>query len=421
MILRMMPSLASPRVLLAMMTVYVASAVTVPTGWPEGTSPWRRTDDGPESGGGGSGNKVFAVPAFFLVFREVVEAVIIISVALQLCERMGRHELKKQVWLGSFAGLLAAGVIAVGFIVAFYAFKREFEGDSESIFEGFMMIAACIIISFLAVSMLSVSRMREKWERKIAAELEAAEAAKAAGEKRGWNAFRGRSMFWIPFTAVLREGVETLVFLAGVQAGYPASSLPLSTIMGALCGIVFGWIIFRAGQKGSLQTFLTFSTVLLLFISAGLLSRGIGSWTAAGWFGATPLETGSDVDKNGDPLPKILRPAWNICDCCSTSNEFFSLAAAFVGYTCAPTGLQILFWCSYWVVVPTLMCYKMKALCFRRLGGAAAAAEADGLETGGFSPEEGRNKSVAVVGGSVTAASHYESKQGDAEAPACAV
>ena len=74
----------------------------------------------------GSTNKVFNVAVFFVVFRECLEAVIVISVLLSfLKQSIGTNDLalykklRKQVWIGSFLGVFICLVIGGGFIGAY--------------------------------------------------------------------------------------------------------------------------------------------------------------------------------------------------------------------------------------------------------------------------------------------------------------
>lgn len=49
-------------------------------------------------------SQYFAIPAFFVVFRETLEAVVLMAVMLQYLQRAGQHEMCKQVWLGGAVG-----------------------------------------------------------------------------------------------------------------------------------------------------------------------------------------------------------------------------------------------------------------------------------------------------------------------------
>jgi high-affinity iron transporter len=80
------------------------------------------------------------------------------------------------------------------------------------------------------------------------------------------------------FLAVLREGLETAMFLlAAFQASLGVS--PLSAGLGALAGLlvsaVIGALIYRAGMKINLARFFRVTGLLLVVIAAGLLASAV--------------------------------------------------------------------------------------------------------------------------------------------------
>lgn len=87
--------------------------------------------------------------------------------------------------------------------------------------------------------------MQEKWRVKLAAALE--EKPATAGRKRGvfkrWC--EKYALFLVPFVTVLREGIEAIVFIAGVSFSSPASSVPLPVFVGLAAGAAVGFIIYK--------------------------------------------------------------------------------------------------------------------------------------------------------------------------------
>jgi FTR1 family protein len=242
------------------------------------------------------GTEYFSVPAFFVCFREAVEACVIIAVLIKFLDKVNKKHLQRDVWLGALAGLAIAIIAGIGLIIAFYAVdKNFFVGRQEMLFEGILSLFASIIITVLATSMLKISKFQAMWEAKLSANLVKAEAE--------GSSLRRSTMFWIPFVSVLREGLETVIFLAGVGAGYPAKSIPIPGIVGLLTGLACGYALFRAGSKTSVHTFLLCSTVLLTFIAAGLMARASHEFQEAGVFG-----TYENAD--GEVVGRMNKPAW---------------------------------------------------------------------------------------------------------------
>ena len=93
--------------------------------------------------------------------------------------------------------------------------------------------------------------MQEKWRVKLAAALEApVVTTTAAGTKPGrWATvkrfFEKYTMFMLPFITVLREGVEAIVFVAGVSFSAPAKAVPLPVVIGLIVGIIVGYLLYK--------------------------------------------------------------------------------------------------------------------------------------------------------------------------------
>lgn len=93
--------------------------------------------------------------------------------------------------------------------------------------------------------MLRLSKMQDKWRVKIAKAME--EPVLRRGSKQG--AFKRwcekYAMFILPFITVLREGLEAVVFVAGVSFSTTASSIPLAVVVGLLAGIAVGYLLYK--------------------------------------------------------------------------------------------------------------------------------------------------------------------------------
>ena len=50
---------------------------------------------------------------------------------------------------------------------------------------------------------------------------------------------------------VLREGLEAVVFVAGVSFGESAKAIPIAAIVGLLCGLIVGAAIYMSSRRVS--------------------------------------------------------------------------------------------------------------------------------------------------------------------------
>jgi high-affinity iron transporter len=53
------------------------------------------------------------------------------------------------------------------------------------------------------------------------------------------------AMFALPFVTVLREGIEAVVFIAGVTFSAPASAVPLAVVVGLAAGALVGFGLYK--------------------------------------------------------------------------------------------------------------------------------------------------------------------------------
>jgi len=299
-------------------------------------------------------NTIFSVPALFIIYRETVEAAIIVAVLLQFMDKTKQPELKKWVWFGSMAGVVCSIALGVIFIAIYYVARDNlFSGDARYIFEGIVSTIATIMITILAFCMLRMWNMQEKWEKKLAAQFaqDMDNDEEKATQKAGLLKDNQWTVFTLAFSAVFREGVESVVFLAGIGANTEATAIPIPGILGVILGVFTGVVIFRSGgMLKTLKALFTVFTVVLLVIAAGIFMYGLHEFQEASVFGTwSPKE---DRAWHNEAL-------WDISSCCDHKDEgFFALLRALVGYTATPTFVEIMGYLCYWILVLSFLTYR---------------------------------------------------------------
>ena len=141
-----------------------------------------------------------------------------------------------------FAIVLVIGGAIIG---VFYGLGKDKWSKAEYIYEGSFALVASLIVTFIGAAMLRMGKMKEKWRVKLA-------KAVKEGPVSGlgfWSAFKlwteKYAMFVVPFITVLREGLEAVVFIAGVTFSAPPSAFPLPVIMGLIAGCFVGYLIYK--------------------------------------------------------------------------------------------------------------------------------------------------------------------------------
>jgi high-affinity iron transporter len=197
---------------------------------------------------------------FVIGLREGVEAALIVGIIATFLRQQGRFDALRWMWIGvALAVVLCAAVAVVLEIVDELLPQRQ-----QETFEAIVGVIAVAAVSYMIVFM-------RRHARALGGDLrESAAGALAAGS--------AVSLVVMAFLAVMREGLETAMFLlAAVQASIGVS--PLSAGLGAVCGVLvavaIGWGIYSGGMRINLQRFFRITSVLLVIIAAGLLAGAV--------------------------------------------------------------------------------------------------------------------------------------------------
>ena len=191
--------------------------------------------------------------------REGVEAALIVAIVLAYLVRTGNSRHVGKIWLGTAAAVVLSAVIGMVLFVSVGAFEEPY----EQLFEGSAMLLAAGVVTWMLF-----------WMRRQSAGLKGelhAAVERALGEGTAWG------LAVLAFTAVIREGVETALFLAAQATSVEdsASSVALGALAGLGGAVVIGWGFYRGSQAVDLRKFFRWTGIALIFIAAGLLSHAV--------------------------------------------------------------------------------------------------------------------------------------------------
>ncbi|KAJ5787391.1 Iron permease FTR1 [Penicillium paradoxum] len=307
---------------------------------------------------------VFSVQVFFIVFRECLEAVIIVSVLLSFLKQcLGQpgqdqviyKRLRKQVWMGSIIGVIFCLCIGAIFIGLFYGLGHDAWADSEELWEGIFYLIATIMITIMGLALLRINKTKEKWRMKIAKSLVEKSEGKSRWMRSDWG--RRYAMFILPFITTMREGVEAVVFVGGVSLGYPATAFPLPVITGIMAGLLAGWLIYRGGNVMSIQIFLIASTCVLYLISAGMFSKAI--WSLQ--YYQFVVGVGSDVGETGSGPGSynILQTVWHVNCCNAELDHGWDVFQSILGWQNTGTYGSVIGYNVYWIFIMACIAWML--------------------------------------------------------------
>lgn len=205
------------------------------------------------------------IGALIIVFREVLEAGLIIGIVWAVASRLS----SAKAWI---LGGVAAGLAGSAMVAAFTgAIASAFEGYGRELFNAGILATAVVLLSW-----------HNMWMARHGREL--------AGELRqaGTDVVEGRRSFWalsiIVCTAVLREGSEVVLFLYGVAISDGSSGLGL--LGGGIMGLVAGGIVSVLTYVGLLaipmRHFFTVTNWLITLLAAGMAAQAVSYLEQAG-------------------------------------------------------------------------------------------------------------------------------------------
>jgi high-affinity iron transporter len=248
--------------------------------------------------------------AYVLSLREGLEAALVVGVVLSALRKLGRRELAAPVW----SGAALAGLLSLVAAVLLTLLGLELHDPAEAIFESLTMLLAGGLLTGMIFWM---GRHASAFQKNLQSGVEQA----SLGGKR--------SLFWLAFLAVLREGVELALFLTAAAF----SSSAVQTVTGALLGlataVLLGWGLFASSVRLNLKHFFTVTGVLLIFFAAGLVVRSIHEFNLLGW------------------VPAIVAPVWNLSGVLSDQSLFGQILATLFGYTSSPSLTEVLAYVLY--------------------------------------------------------------------------
>lgn len=252
--------------------------------------------------------------------REGVEAALIVGIILAYLAKTGNRRHFGKIWVGTGAAIVISVAAGAGLWMTLGGLGEP----AEQIFEGVAMALAALVVTWMLF-----------WMRRTAANVK---GELHAGIDRALTEGGMWALGILAFTAVIREGIETSLFLLGqANAATQANAGAGGTLIGALIGLVIavalGYAFYRGARVLNLATFFRWTGIALIFIAAGLLSHAVHEFVEIGAIG---IGTGTAFDVTAALPDDAGVGLW--------------LRALF-GYSASPAWITLLVWVAYVVTV----------------------------------------------------------------------
>ena len=221
--------------------------------------------------------------------REGLEAALIVGMIAAFLRRNSVS--LKPMWLGIGVAVALSALVGIILEIVSAALPQQQQEAMETI----IGVVAVVIVTFMILWMSKNAR-----------------SMKSTLESHAGSAIKGGSvvaMAGMAFLAVLREGVETAVFMV---AAFQSSLNPLAAGTGAVLGLAIaagvGFLLFRGAIKLNLAKFFKATGVFLVFVAAGLVMKSLRTAHEAGWVnvGQDPTVSLAWLAPNGSGRAAIL-------------------------------------------------------------------------------------------------------------------
>ncbi|MHA1463982.1 MAG: FTR1 family iron permease, partial [Candidatus Heimdallarchaeaceae archaeon] len=263
---------------------------------------------------------MFSIVSFLITLRETIEVALIIGIIITYVVKIKQKKLQRDIWIGTGLGIILSVIIGVIFSYVLGSFE-----EYENIIEGFSMILAATLLTWMIIWMSETGK-------NFQAELETKIDISIKNEQR-------LGLIFLAFISVLREGIETVIFLTGIEATEDAPiDILWSGLIGIFVALIIAVIIFMSSRRINLKLFFGITSTFLILFAAGMLSHGFHELQEFAWFGTdnsflqtVVWDTSSFLNDKTSEIGKFLRTLF--------------------GYQDQPTWLEIIVYVSYYILL----------------------------------------------------------------------
>jgi deferrochelatase/peroxidase EfeB len=220
--------------------------------------------------------------AGFLLFREGLEALLVLAALLAFLGRTQQTRWTPWVWSGAGLGLAGSVGVAVAISVLMTGWIAA---SAPTLVEGLTGMIAVALMLAVGGWLHSKSTVKN-WNVWLKNKL-------GTWGNSPW------ALGLLAMLSVLREGAETVLFFWGLAGSLSPTDL-LIGVAGALIVLaVLGVLMIGFSKRLPLNWFFPIATLLIYFLAVKILGQSLGSLQSAGIVTATPLGFGDPIDALG--------------------------------------------------------------------------------------------------------------------------
>lgn len=255
--------------------------------------------------------------SFLITSRETLEAALVVGIVYSYLSKTGNDQYKKTVYYGVLFGIILSVICAF----LFTSFAGGFEGRAEELFEGSIMLIAATLLTTMILWMLKQKNISKDIENKVNAHIKSAI----------YNRNYAYGIFSLVMFAVLREGVETVLFFGAIN--YSSKVSIFGAVLGIITAIGIGYMFFIGSKKINIKKFFAISSIFLILISAGLVAHGVHELQEANIF------------------PVITKHVWDTNSILDETSMIGSFLKGIFGYNGNPSLLEVISYIVYILII----------------------------------------------------------------------
>lgn len=272
---------------------------------------------------------------YLIGLREGLEAALIVAILVAYLVKLDRREVLPRLWAGVGA---AAGVSVLAALLLQFVSESLSERAAEA-FAGIMSLLAVALITWMIFWMAQHARqLRSHLHGEVDRSLEAGT----------WT------LAIVAFLAVVREGLETALFLwTGITSVGGAGTAVSGALLGLVTAVLIGFVVYRGMVRLNLSRLFTWTGAALVIVAAGILTYAVHEFQELGW------------------LPGEDAIAFDVSATIAPDSFVGTVLRGAVNFRPVTNWLEVAVWLAY--VVPTMGLYLR--VVNRRPKPAAVAAE----------------------------------------------
>ena len=250
---------------------------------------------------------------FMIGLREGLEAALIIGILVAYLKKTERLQHVNKIVYGVIAALLTATITGL----ALSAIDESASERLEITITGITSLLAVVFVTWMVFWMAKTARhLSKELQTKVDQALETS----------------GFTLFVISYLTVVREGVETSIFLwTAAKTTGEGQYAWVGAFAGLALAAVLGYWIYKGMLKINLGRFFKYTGTYLLLLTAGILEYAIGEFTEIHWIPETATAFDlSFITPEGSPQLTFLE--------------------ATIAYNPAPSLIQAIAWFGFLIV-----------------------------------------------------------------------